>query len=358
MHAAEVSDHIPAGEAMIPNARWRCALSFCLLLLAVGAPLHAQNAPASVNTDTSKLAIRVTLLGTGRPDPVIDRFGPSTLVEAGSETLLFDCGRGASQRLWQLRIPLSRVSDVFFTHLHSDHTVGLPDLWLTGWLPTPYGHRTAPLRVWGPEGTRAMTDALTQAFAWDIDRRSRGEGLPATGVAFDAHDIGPGIVLERGGVRVTAFLVDHGGLLQPAYGYRVDYGGRAVVISGDTRPTDNLVRAAAGADVLVHEVIAAPSALLAQSATARRIVGFHTLPEDAGRVFARVRPRLAVYSHVVLLTTDPAFPAPDLSELLRRTRTTYDGPLEIGEDLMRIDIGPQIRVHRGASAGIAATGRK
>jgi ribonuclease Z len=276
--------------------------------------------------------------------------GPSTLVAGGGETLLFEWGGGATQRLWQLGIPLSRVGAVFFTHLHSDHTVGLPDLWLTGWLPTPYGHRAAPLREWGPPGTRAMTNGLTQAFAWDIDRRSRGEGIPAAGVAFDAHDVSPGIVFERGGVRVTAFLVDHGGLLKPAYGYRVDYAGRSVVISGDTRPNENLVRAAQGADVLVHEVIIAPSALLAQSPTARRIVGFHTLPEDAGRIFARVRPRLAVYTHVVLLTTDPAFPAPAVTELVPRTRTTYDGPLEIGEDLMAIEIGSEIRVQRGAPA--------
>ena len=333
---------------MIPNARWRGALSWWLLILAGAARLHAQSATVSADTGAPELAIRVTLLGTGRPDPVIDRFGPSTLVEAGGQTLLFDSGRGVTQRLWQRGIPLSRVGAVFLTHLHSDHTVGLPDLWLTGWLPTPYGRRVTPLGVWGPTGTRAMTAGLTRAFAWDIDRRSRGEGLPAAAAAFDAHDIRPGIVFERGGVRVTAFLVDHGGLLQPAYGYRVDYRGRSVVISGDTRPNENLVRAAAGADVLVHEVIVAPAALLAQSATARRIVGFHTLPEDAGRIFARVHPRLAVYTHVVLLRIDPAFPAPDVTELVRRTRTTYDGPLELGEDLMSIEIGPEIRTHRGA----------
>jgi ribonuclease Z len=140
---------------MSPNACWRCAVSWWLLILAVAAPLRAQNATPPVGTDSST-AIRVTLLGTGRPDPVIDRFGPSTLVEAGGETLLFDCGRGATQRLWQLGIPLSRVGVVFFTHLHSDHTVGLPDLWLTGWIPTPYGRRSAPLDVRGPAGTRTL----------------------------------------------------------------------------------------------------------------------------------------------------------------------------------------------------------
>jgi ribonuclease Z len=300
-------------------------------------PLHAQT-------------MKITLLGTGRPDPAIDRFGPSTLVEAGGETLLFDCGRGSAQRLWQLGIPLSRVSGVFLTHLHSDHVVGIPDLWLTGWIPARFGGRVAPLQMWGPAGTRAMMTSLRQAFAWDIRVRGEGEGLPAAGIAVDARDIREGVILERNGVKVTAFLVDHGGLLHPAYGYRIDFGGRSVVISGDTRPNENLIRSAAGTDVLVHEVAATPPELLARSATVRRIIGFHTLPEDAGRVFSRVKPRLAVYSHLVLLTTDPAFPPPKAEDLLPRTRTTYDGPLEIGEDLMSIDVGDEIRVRRHAPA--------
>ncbi|HEY5063115.1 MAG TPA: MBL fold metallo-hydrolase, partial [Gemmatimonadaceae bacterium] len=111
--------------------------------------------------------LRVTLLGTGRPDPVMDRFGPSTLVEAGDERLLFDAGRGVSQRLWQLKIPLGSVNALFLTHLHSDHTVGIPDLWLTGWLPTPFGRRVVPLEVWGPAGTRPMMAGLREAYAWD-----------------------------------------------------------------------------------------------------------------------------------------------------------------------------------------------
>lgn len=330
------------------NGNSRPAVFALLLTLAVTVPLRGQNASGSAVPDSSGAVIRVTLLGTGRPDPVIDRFGPSTLIEAGGETLMIDCGRGATQRLWQLRIPLSRVKEVFFTHLHSDHTVGLPDLWLTGWLPAPFGGRRTPLGVWGPSGTQSMTSALTKAFAWDLDRRSRGEGLPPTGAILDAHDVRPGVVFERNGVRVTTFLVDHGGLNEPAFGYRVDYRGRSVVISGDTRPTESLITASAGADVIVHEVIAAPAGLLEKSETARRIVGLHTLPEDAGRIFARVRPRLAVYSHVVLLTTDPAFPPPAVTELVPRTRSTYDGPLEVGEDLMAIEIGREIRVRRGA----------
>ena len=290
--------------------------------------------------------LKVTLLGTGRPDPVMDRFGPSTLVEAGSQTLLFDCGRGVSQRLWQLKTPLSQVSAMFLTHLHSDHTVGIPDLWLTGWLPAPYGRRTVPLRVWGPEGTRSMMSSLKEAYKWDIRVRGEGDGLPAAGIDVAAAEVRQGVVYERDGLKVTAFDVDHGGLLQPAVGYRIDYQGRSVVISGDTRPSENLVAFARNADVVIHEVIAARPELLAKSADVRRIVGYHTGPEDAGKIFERVKPKLAVYSHVVLLTTDPSISPPALSDLTSRTRTTYQGPLEVGEDLMTIVISDRVDVRR------------
>lgn len=296
-------------------------------------------------------SLKVTLLGTGRPDPVMDRFGPATLVEAGNHILLFDCGRGASQRLWQLKMPLSKINALFLTHLHSDHTVGIPDLWLTGWLPTPFGRRNVPLQVVGPEGTRAMMASLRQAYQWDIRVRHDGEGMPSSGIAVDARDIRQGVVYERDGLKVTAFEVDHGGILKPAFGYRIDYGGKSVVISGDTRPNENLVRFASNADVIIHEVIAARPELLAKSPDARRILGFHTSPEDAGRIFERVKPKLAVYYHVVLLTTDPSISPPTVTELVPRTRTTYSGPLEIGEDLMTILIGDSVEVRRFHPAG-------
>ena len=111
-------------------------------------------------------AIRVTLLGTGCPPPVMNRFGPSTLVEAGEQKLLFDAGRGALQRLTQLKVRWQDVQGVFLTHLHSDHVVGFPDLWLTGWSVAP--GRTVPLQVWGPRGTTNMMSHLEQAYEYDI----------------------------------------------------------------------------------------------------------------------------------------------------------------------------------------------
>src|ERR1039457_2821222 len=129
-------------------------------------------------------SLKVTLLGTGHPTPSIERFGPSILVEAGSERLLFDCGRGATIRLWQLHIPLSAVTAIFFTHLHSDHVVGFPDLWLTGWLPTAWGRRAEPMHVYGPIGTKKMMRHLEEAYQADIRIRIADERLPRSGVTI------------------------------------------------------------------------------------------------------------------------------------------------------------------------------
>jgi ribonuclease Z len=288
--------------------------------------------------------LRITLLGTGNPRPSVERFGPSSLVEIPGEAgtrLLVDAGRGTTTRLFQVgQAPLlSGVDCVVLTHLHSDHVVGLPDLWLTAWL---FG-REKPLRVHGPIGTRAMTEGLKKAFAFDVRmRRDVDEKLPAKGAELEAIEVAPGRPFACGGFTVTAFRVDHGPVI-PSFGYRVEAKGRAVVFSGDTRATDAVADAARGADVLVHEV-ASPDAerRLAQvkgKDRIERILARHTAPEDAGRIFAKAKPRLAVYSHVV--------PSPATAEdLVPPTRATYQGPLEVGEDLMVIEVGETVTVRR------------
>lgn len=309
-----------------------------------GAPTRAYSAPA----DTSAPTITVTLLGTGKPIPALDRFGPATLVQAGPVTFLFDCGRGVTQRLWERQIPLAAVSTLFLTHLHSDHVVGIPDLWLTGWIAGPFGNRRAPFRVRGPAGTQEMMTNIERACAADVRIRSTGENLRPAGAAIDAADISEGVVYRDHGVTVTAFAVDHGLFAKPALGYRVDYGGRSVVISGDTRFSENLIRHAHGADVVVHEVAFAREDLLGRSEAARRIIALHTTPEEAGRVFAIVKPKLAAYTHIVLLALDTITPPPTVPELVAQTRTTYAGPLVVGEDLMTIEVGDSVTVHRSA----------
>jgi ribonuclease Z len=284
--------------------------------------------------------IRVTLLGTGVPTPVMSRMGPSTLVEAGGEALLFDVGRGALQRLFQLQSPLKTLRQVFLTHLHSDHIVGLPDFWLTGWL---VGRPDTPLRVYGPRGTQKMMEYLDLAFQFDIRIRLYDDQSTPAGVVVLAQDLTEGLVYEHNGVRVLAFWVDHSPI-DPALGYRIEYAGRSVVISGDTRFSEHLISMAQGCDVLVHEVIVdhlLRAASPRPSDIMERVIAHHTTPPQAAEIFKRVHPRLAVFSHIIPVTATAR-------DILPPTRQTYDGPLEIGEDLMTIDIGAELTVRRAS----------
>jgi ribonuclease Z len=294
-----------------------------------GATVHA--APSD--------SLTVILLGTGGGPPVnLQQYGASILVEAGGERLLFDCGRGATMRLTQVGVPIGTISRLFLTHLHSDHVIQLPDLLLAGWAA---GRRTIPLEVWGPAGTRDMMDHMQQAFAFDIHtRRDMDEKFPAAGIRVVSHDITEGVVYSEHGVKVTAFLVDHGPV-QPAFGYRVDFGGRSVALSGDTRVSENLIRFVQGVDVLVHEGID-PDAMRNRAnppspAALDAIIAHHTTAEQAGEVFSRVKPRLAVFSH-----------APNSDRMISLARRTYAGPLVGAEDLLTIVIGEKIEVRHVA----------
>jgi ribonuclease Z len=187
-----------------------------------------------------------------------------------------------------------------------------------------------------------MMSHLKQAFAYDISIRETNDRAGPNGVVLVAKDISEGVVYNQGGVKVTAFLVDHAPV-KPALGYRIDYAGRSVVLSGDTRVSENLIRHAQGVDLLVHEVFV-PETLQRAGVPperAKNIVAYHTTPEQAGQIFARVKPRLAVYSHICL-------PAATEQDLLPPTRKTYTGPLEIGEDLMVIEVGQMIAVRKPA----------
>jgi ribonuclease Z len=316
------------------------------LALSLGFAASGSLAESPVRNDL----FRVTLLGTGMPVPQPDRFGPATLVEAGSQKLLFDAGRGATIRLFQLHVPLHAVGPLFLTHFHSDHTIGIPDVWLSGWLGGPWARRTTAFEVIGPPGTKDLMANLERAYAADIHIRMADENYPAEGIRVVAREFAAdGAVYEKDGVRVTAFEVDHGDLIKPAYGYRIDYKGRSAVISGDTRFNENVIKYGMGADLLIHEVAAVRPELL-QDVQVRRVMAHHTSPQEAGRVFARARPKLAAYTHIVLLTR-PAIAAATPEELVAQTRETYDGPLVVGADLMAFEIGDSgVKVVRAETA--------
>ncbi len=286
-------------------------------LLLLCAPLLAQQG-----------GIKVTLLGTSGPSQSLDLAETGTLVQAGTETLLFDCGRGVPERLVQ--IGAGSVNKVFLTHLHSDHTEGLPILWMSGWP----GRGANPLSIWGPgeavnqpAGTADLATMMSGAYATNTHiRRDLVEMYNPNGIMINVTEIQEGVVYQNNGVTVTAFLVDHSPV-DPAFGYRVDFAGHSVTLSGDTRPSPNLVKFAKGTDVLVHEVFNAAVGSTAPTAV------YHSLPEQAAGIFSQVSPGLAVYYHMAPVPFDPT----------ARTRAAgYSGPLFVGNDLTTITIGSQI----------------
>lgn len=309
------------------------ALCWTLLLAAAGS-----SSTAAAQDSMASQVFRVTLLGTGAPDPSADRFSASTLIEAGKQKVLIDAGRGATIRLSQLRIPLGVIDVLLLTHYHSDHTVGIPDLWLTGWLPPPFGQRKSSFHVIGPTGAADLMDNLRRAYAGDIKIRMDDQKLTRDGVDVKVEEFTKeGVVYEKDGLRITAFEVNHGEAVKPAFGYRVDYAGRAVLISGDTRLNENVVKYGTGVDLLIHEVFAVKPELMKNPAI-QAIAAHHVTPQEAGTVFTRAHPKLAAYTHLSLIGT-PAAPSVTTDEIVAQTRETYGGPLVVGEDLMGFEIG-------------------
>jgi ribonuclease Z len=299
-----------------------------VLLTAVSLPLSA---PSTAQTENVAAAQRteIVLLGTGTPYPDPNASGPATAVVVGKRVFLFDAGAGVMRRLNAAKLPISGAEAVFITHLHSDHTLGYPDLILTSWIM----RRTLPLAVYGPHGLRRMTQLLLAAYSEDIRIRTVGlEREVAGGYRVNVHEIRAGIVYERDGVRVTAVRVPHGSWKE-AYAYRIDTPDRSIVISGDTRPSEALVRASRNVDVLVHEVYSpihlAPEDRPGGKYWPQYMREFHTSDVELGALAARIKPKLLVLTHII------RFGATD-EDLLAGVRAGgFTGHVIVGKDLDR-----------------------
>jgi ribonuclease Z len=277
--------------------------------------------------------LRVTLLGTGGPELSIDRMGAATLVQAGAQTLLFDAGRSVMQRLYECGVPLNDVTKVFFTHLHSDHIEGLPQLWIQPWFM--FGRRT-PMEFRGPLGTRDMLAGMRQFMGHDVVHRAH-EHSPAEALDFSVEEFEQeGVVYAQGGVTITAVPVDHKDG-NPSFGFVIDYAGRRVVISGDCILSEDLIRAGKGADLVVHNVFAPSPELAARHPVMRIVAQKLASPEQTGEVFRRTGARMGAFTHVIRIDSS-------YDDIIRRTRAAgYDGPLVIGEDRMVFEVGAEIR---------------
>jgi ribonuclease Z len=265
---------------------------------------------------------RVVLLGTGNPNPEPDRMGPSVAVISGNHVYVVDCGAGVVRRAAQAGIKMDQITRAFVTHLHSDHTIGLPDLIFT---PAVTGRREA-LEIYGPPGLKAMTANVMRAWKEDMQIRLHGlEPAVPEGYAVHAHDVRAGEIYRDEAVRVVAFAVPHGSW-KYAYGYRFEAADKTIVISGDTTYSPALIAAAKGCDILVHEVYSAKGLENRTPEWRKYHSAFHTSGADVGRVAAAAGARVVVLYHQLPMgqTAD---------EVLGEVATNYSGKVLWGKDL-------------------------
>ena len=282
--------------------------------------------PYSLLADSTK----VVVLGTGTPNPDPERSGPSVAIIANGTAYLIDAGPGLVRRAASLSSRFSglaaqRLSIVFLTHLHSDHTVGLPDLIHTGWV----AGRKAPLRVFGPPGTQAMGDHLTAAYQADITNRTTGlQPHTENGWKLAIQEVTAGRIYKDSAVTVTAIPVHHDGWKDgTSFGYRFETADRVIVISGDATPSETIAQACNGCDVLLHEVYGAKAFAARTPDWQRYHADAHTSTKELAELANRAKPKLLVLYHQLYWgATD--------DDLIAEIRAAgYAGPVISAKDL-------------------------
>jgi|KBSMisStandDraft_5_1062788.scaffolds.fasta_scaffold150371_2 ribonuclease BN (tRNA processing enzyme) len=305
----------------------RRAQALAVILVGVSFVASGQiDSPHDVSSKT-----QIVILGTGTPSPEPDTMGPSIAIVVRGEAYIVDAGVGlvrrasAANRAGTRGLGMRNLRRIFITHLHTDHTIGLPDLIFTPWIMG----RTAPLEVWGPTGTAAMIDHIVQAWSEDNDIRINGlEHGNKTGSKVVPHEIQPGVVYQDANVKVTAFLVKHGSWKQ-AFGYRFDTPDRSIVLSGDTSPSESVSEICNGCDVLMHEAYSLAGYATRSEAWQKYSRDFHTDSNELADLATKARPKTLILYHQMY------FGGPKDTEagLLGEIRAKYKGEVISARDL-------------------------
>jgi len=275
--------------------------------------------------------IEITLLGTGSPIPDPNRAGPSTLVRAGGQVFLVDCGRGVLQRAAAVGVGAAGLSALLLTHLHSDHIGDLGDVLITRWIST-FAPDPEPLPIIGPPGTAETVAATLKAFHHDIGYRIAHHADLSAPPAVEVHEYTEGPVWDRDGVSIRVAPTDHRPVA-PTIGFRIECGTASVVLAGDTVPCAGLDRLAAGAGALVHTVIRKDIVANIPQQRLKDICDYHSSVEEAAATAARAGVDTLVMTHYV-----PAL-VPGQEEQWRALAAgAFGGRIELGDDLHRVEI--------------------
>lgn len=279
--------------------------------------------------------IEVTLLGTGSPLPDPDRAGPSTLIRAGGQTFLVDCGRGVQMRLAAAGSGASALTALLLTHLHSDHIADLGDLIITRWIGT-FATDPAPFPIIGPPGTAEVVDATLKAFGHDIGYRIAHHADLTAPPAVEVHEYTEGVVWDHEAVRILAAPTDHRPVA-PTIGFRIEHDGASVVLAGDTVPCESLDTLAAGAGALVHTVIRHDLVEAMPLQRIRDICDYHSSVEQAAETAARAGVGILILTHYV-----PSPARGDYDGWRALAATVFDRQIELGDDLHRVLVHPGV----------------
>ena len=277
--------------------------------------------------------IEVTLLGTGSPMIDPNRAGPSTLVRAGDQTFLVDCGRGVLMRAAAVGVGAANISALLLTHLHSDHITDLSDVITTRWVTT---FVRTPLRVIGPPGTAAVVDATLNALAPDISYRIGHHPDITEPPTVEVEEVTEGVVWARDGVRITVAPTDHRPV-EPTIGFRVEFDGASVVLAGDTVPCASLDTLAAGAGALVHTVIRKDLVEQMPVQRIRDILDYHSSVEEAAATAERAGVGILVLTHYV-----PGIAPGQEDDWRALAATAFSRQIELGDDLLRVEVHPGV----------------
>ncbi|TQR85450.1 ribonuclease Z [Mycobacterium hodleri] len=273
--------------------------------------------------------IEVTLLGTGSPMVDPNRAGPATLVRAGGQTFLVDAGRGVLMRAAAVGVGAADVTALLLTHLHSDHITDLTDVITTRWITT---FTRTPLLVIGPPGTAAVVDAILDALAPDISYRIGHHADITEPPSVEVEEVTDGVVWGRDGVQILVAPTDHRPV-EPTIGFRVEFGGASVVLAGDSVPCASLDALSAGADALVHTVIRKDLVQLVPNQRLRDILDYHSSVEQAANTAARAGVGTLILTHYV-----PPLAAGQEDAWRALAATEFDGTVELGDDLHRVEV--------------------